>query len=158
LCAGCNIFPSWAAVVVGAVAGPLFKIFEIVLLRMRIDDPLDAIPVHGVGGVWGILSVYIFKYDGILLGGSAAAWRGMAWNCIGLLVIVAWTSALSFCMFFILKKMKMLRVETEHEFKGMRLYKTEPKFKCIKMYFMKTNNRLHMTLSKPLNEASNLFL
>jgi Amt family ammonium transporter len=118
LCAGCNCFPSWAAVLVGAVAGPLFKIFEIVLLRLRIDDPLDAIPVHGVGGLWGTLSVYIFKYDGLLMTGSNEALMGLAWNCIGLLVIIAWTSVLSFIMFFTLKKMKMLRVETEHEFKG----------------------------------------
>lgn len=64
LCAGCNVYDAWAAVVVGALSGPLFLYFNYVLLRLRIDDPLDAIPVHGVGGVWGTLCVYIFKKDG----------------------------------------------------------------------------------------------
>ena len=31
------------------------------LRKLKIDDPLDAIPVHGVGGFWGTLAVYIFK-------------------------------------------------------------------------------------------------
>ena len=61
LCAGCNAYPAWAAVLVGAASGPLFLVFNWLLLRMRIDDPLDAIPVHGVGGVWGTLCVYVFK-------------------------------------------------------------------------------------------------
>lgn len=53
LCAGCNVFEAWAAVVVGAVSGPLFLFFRFLLIKYQIDDPLDAIPVHGVGGVWG---------------------------------------------------------------------------------------------------------
>ena len=61
LCAGCNAMASWAAVVVGAVSGPLFLFGQFALTRFGIDDPLDAIPVHGVGGFWGTLSVYIFK-------------------------------------------------------------------------------------------------
>ena len=64
LCAGCNVFEAWAAVVVGAVSGPLFLYFNQLLIRLKIDDPLDAIPVHGVGGLWGTISVYIFKTDG----------------------------------------------------------------------------------------------
>ena len=61
LCAGCNAMASWAAVVVGAVSGPLFLCGQFALTKFGIDDPLDAIPVHGVGGFWGTLSVYIFK-------------------------------------------------------------------------------------------------
>ena len=64
LCAGCNVFPAWAAVVVGLISGPLFLFFNYYLLVLQIDDPLDAIPVHGVGGMWGTISVYIFKWDG----------------------------------------------------------------------------------------------
>ncbi len=61
LCAGCNVVDAWAAVVIGAVSGPLFVITQYLLIRCHIDDPLDAIPVHGVGGLWGTLSVHIFK-------------------------------------------------------------------------------------------------
>ena len=36
LCAGCNVFEAWAAVVVGAVSGPLFLLFQFLLLRMKV--------------------------------------------------------------------------------------------------------------------------
>ena len=94
LCAGCNVFDAWAAVVVGALSGPLFLFFKYVLLRFNIDDPLDAIPVHGVGGLWGTLSVYIFMRNGILMTWSKNSFMGLAFNCIGLLTIITWTGKL----------------------------------------------------------------
>ena len=61
LCAGCDSFHSWAAVLVGALSGPLFLFCKWLLLRYKIDDPLDALPVHGAGGAWGVLAVWIFS-------------------------------------------------------------------------------------------------
>ena len=49
---------------------------------------------------------------------SEAAFLGFAWNLIGLAAITLWTTVLCFLMFFGLKSIDMLRVETEHEFKG----------------------------------------
>lgn len=123
LCAGCNVYQSWAAVVVGACCGPLFLYSRYFLLNMTIDDPLDAIPVHGIGGLWGVIAVYIFKADGLIMTGSSEAAIGLAWNLIGLATIIVWTGVMCFVMFYILKKNQMLRVETEHEFKGMDLLK-----------------------------------
>lgn len=51
--------------------------------------------------------------------GSEQAFIGLGWNCVGLVVILAWTGISCFIMFFLLKKLKMLRVETEYEFKGI---------------------------------------
>lgn len=84
----------------------------------KIDDPLDAIPVHGAGGIWGTLAVHLFKWDGILLSGSSEAALGLAWNIIGLLAIIAWTGINCFFIFWSLKKVNMLRVDTDQEFKG----------------------------------------
>ena len=84
----------------------------------QIDDPLDAIPVHGGGGIWGTLAVYLFKWDGILSSWTAEAALGLAWNIVGLFAIVSWTGITCFFMFYILKKMGQLRVAPEHEFKG----------------------------------------
>ena len=124
LCAGCNVFEAWAAVVVGAVSGPLFLFFRYYLIRHQIDDPLDAIPVHGVGGLWGTLAVYIFRTDGILMTFSEKSFIGLGWNCVGLLTIIVWTGAMCWLMFYGLKSVEMLRVEAEHEFKGMYLNNT----------------------------------
>ena len=79
---------------------------------------MDAIPVHGAGGIWGTLAVHIFKWDGILLSGSSKAAVGLGWNILGLVAIISWTGGLSFIMFYALKKVQMLRVEAAHEFKG----------------------------------------
>ena len=87
--------------------------------NLQIDDPLDAIPVHGAGGLWGTLAVHFFKKDGIFVTGSSAAAMGLAWNVIGLIAIISWTGVLSFVMFYALKKVKMLRVEASMEFSGM---------------------------------------
>ena len=84
----------------------------------KIDDPLDAIPVHGAGGIWGTLAVYLFKWGGLFLSGSSEAATGLAWNVIGLIAIIAWTFIWAFTMFFVLKKFDLLRVMAADEFKG----------------------------------------
>ena len=65
MCAGSDCFPLWSAVVVGLACGPAFVLTKRRLIniggRIRIDDPLDAVPVHGVGGVIGLTSVYFFQ-------------------------------------------------------------------------------------------------
>ena len=71
VCAGCSLYPGWAALVVGLLytvhcslyctvqvgllAGPVFLAADKLLLRLGIDDPVSAIPVNGGGG-GGILS------------------------------------------------------------------------------------------------------
>ena len=120
--------------IVGGLSGPLFVFFNYILIRCGIDDPLDAIPVHGAGGVFGTIAVYIFKEDGLITGGFLSkdgnenlnypfhALNGLLWNIIGLIAIIAWTGVTCFIMFSILAKLKMLRVETEQEFKGGYLF------------------------------------
>ena len=60
LCAGCDVYKLWASVIVGALSGPLYLFGKYLLLRFRVDDPLDAIPVHGGGGLWGLIAAHIF--------------------------------------------------------------------------------------------------
>ena len=50
--------------------------------------------------------------------GSAEAAADFGWNIVGSIAIITWTGALCFIMFYSLKKMKMLRVESGHEFTG----------------------------------------
>ena len=78
---------------------------------LQIDDPLDAIPVHGAGGVWGTVAVHLFRRDG-------PSGIGLAWNLIGMGAIVVWTGLTCFIIFYSLSKVKLLRVETENEFRG----------------------------------------
>jgi len=57
---GCGVVEPWAAVVVGAVAGVLYLVSSRLLLRLRLDDAVDAIPVHMVNGMWGLFAVGLF--------------------------------------------------------------------------------------------------
>ena len=50
--------------------------------------------------------------------GSAQSFVGLGWNVVGLVTIIVWTGFTCFVMFYVLKRLKMLRVDTDLEFKG----------------------------------------
>jgi Amt family ammonium transporter len=58
--ASCGIIEPWAAVIIGIVSGIVYLLASHLLIRMRIDDACDAIPVHGIGGLWGVVAVGLF--------------------------------------------------------------------------------------------------
>ena len=60
VCAGCNVYEPWASSIIAAVGALVYLLFSGLLVALRIDDPVDAIPVHGAGGIVGILAVPIF--------------------------------------------------------------------------------------------------
>ena len=67
-----NFVDPWAAVVIGAIAAPVMYGSVMFMERvLKIDDPVGAISVHGVTGLWGLLAIAIFANDGGLVGGSA---------------------------------------------------------------------------------------
>jgi Amt family ammonium transporter len=55
-----SVYP-WAAYVIGIVAGWLYLLGSKLLVRFRIDDPADAVPVHMVGGAWGMIATGLFS-------------------------------------------------------------------------------------------------
>lgn len=55
--AGCATLEPWAGLLVGFVAGGLYLWGSDFLIRLRLDDAVDAIPVHGINGMWGLLAV-----------------------------------------------------------------------------------------------------
>ena len=68
--APCAFVDSWAAALIGAIAGVLVVVSVFFWDRIGVDDPVGAISVHGVNGVWGVLSLGIF----------ANGKYGMGWN------------------------------------------------------------------------------
>ena len=53
-CAGCDVFYPWAAVIVGCIGGLAYQVVHNLMLRFTLDDPLDAVAVHGGGGKFEI--------------------------------------------------------------------------------------------------------
>mmetsp|Transcript_19553 Transcript_19553/g.16108 ORF Transcript_19553/g.16108 Transcript_19553/m.16108 type:complete len:87 (-) Transcript_19553:185-445(-) len=80
---------------------------------IKIDDPLDAFSVHGVCGMWGVLS------SGIVRVWNGAEMRIFYGCVLGLVVIAVWTIVSSSLVFFFLWFTDSLRVSTEIENKGL---------------------------------------
>ncbi|XP_012937656.1 putative ammonium transporter 1 [Aplysia californica] len=129
ICAGCNVIRPWGACVVGLVAGIFFNFTSWAMVKLRIDDPLDAVAVHFGGGSWGVLSVALLKYveddpgKGLLIDWDRQAGLMLAWQLAGLAAIIAWTGGLCIIMFGLLRLGNILRVSPELERKGLDIPK-----------------------------------
>jgi Amt family ammonium transporter len=71
--APCAFVEPWAALLIGAVAGVLVVWATFTLEKMKIDDPVGAVPVHFVNGIWGVLAVGLFASGNP----DTAAWNGV---------------------------------------------------------------------------------
>ena len=58
--AGCAVVEPYAAVIIGIIGGAMYYCASWGLLKLQIDDPLDASPVHFFSGMWGLLAVGFF--------------------------------------------------------------------------------------------------
>jgi Amt family ammonium transporter len=92
--------------------------------KLKIDDPVGAISVHGANGLWGLLSVGIFS-DGAY-GGVKGLFTGSGWQllaqCIACVTLIAWCFTVGFLFFFILKCLMGLRVPVNAEHAGIDVY------------------------------------
>jgi Amt family ammonium transporter len=116
--APCGVVSPGAAIIIGTVAGILVvlsvEFFDKVL---HIDDPVGAISVHGVCGVWGTLAVGIFGDLELLGASSRAAQIGI--QLTGAASAFAWVVVTSGILFLIVKKTVGLRVSEKEELRGL---------------------------------------
>ncbi|XP_039274612.2 putative ammonium transporter 1 isoform X1 [Styela clava] len=142
MCAGCNDIYPWAACVIGSVAGMAFLSWHHLMLKMQVDDPLDAVAVHFGGGMTGIILAPIFaingqEHEGVAVGGIiyGAHWKafqGFGWNLLGALVITFWTAVFSLILFGIMRLIGILRVDRDIEIQGLDVAKhNEPAYPVI---------------------------
>ncbi len=124
--AGCAFVSAASSVLIGAIAGALAVLATAFFDRILIDDPVGAISVHLVGGVWGTLAVGLFAQakfsadvgDGLLFGGGGGLF---ARQLLGVVVIGAFVSLASFCLWRSIKALVGLRVDAEEEHLGLDL-------------------------------------
>jgi Amt family ammonium transporter len=57
----CGVVEPFAAVIIGSIAGVVYLLSSYLLIKLRIDDACDAIPVHGFSGIWGVVAVGLFS-------------------------------------------------------------------------------------------------
>ena len=131
--AGCDVTDAFGAILIGVVSG-LLVVFGVWLLdyKLHIDDPVGAVAVHMMNGIWGTLAVGLFATDsapgysitnasgvkltGLFYGGGVEL---LGLQFLGFLSVAAWTAVTMTCVFFLIKKIFGLRVSREEESLGL---------------------------------------
>ncbi|PWH14646.1 MAG: ammonium transporter, partial [Anaerolineae bacterium] len=118
--APCAFVTPAASIVIGAISGVVVVYGAILLEKLKIDDPVSAVPVHLMNGIWGTLAVGIFATEGGVTGLIAGDFGQFLAQLIGVLVVGVWCVVTGYVLFFILlKKFVGLRISREEEFKGL---------------------------------------
>ena len=127
--AGTATMNPMGAVVTGAIAGAIVVYSVLFFDRIRIDDPVGAISVHGICGVWGTLAVGLFsRYDDAFVGqDNAGLFYGggidqLVVQLIGVVLVFVWVTVTTGILFAVMKKTMGLRVSREEEIGGLDLH------------------------------------
>ena len=116
--AGCDAVSETGAVLIGLVAGALIVgVVELLDKKLRIDDPVGAVPVHAACGAAGTIMVGLFATDGGLFYGGGFKMLGV--QTLGVLSVAAWVIVTMVTLFTILKKTIGLRVSPQEELAGL---------------------------------------
>lgn len=131
--AGCDVTDAFGAICIGAVSG-LLVVFGVWLLdyKLHIDDPVGAVAVHCLNGIWGTFAVGLFATDtapgysisnasgetltGVFYGGG---FELLGIQLLGVLSVATWTVVAMTITFLIIKKTVGLRVTREEEVEGL---------------------------------------
>ena len=89
----------WAAFIIGFISGLLYILGRNITLKCRIDDPLDVISIHGLGGLCGLLLSPLISNYGIILTQSQLSAVFLGWNLVAIVVVVAWSLSLTLAFF-----------------------------------------------------------
>jgi Amt family ammonium transporter len=126
--AGCVFVYPWAAVLIGALAGTVVVGAVSFFDRLKIDDPVGAISVHGVCGAFGTLMVGVFAAPDLVeragLGGAEGLWYGggltqLGRQAVGVGANFIWVVAAALVLFSVVKSTVGLRVTEEDEIAGL---------------------------------------
>ena len=138
--APCDVVDAFGAIVIGVVSGVLV-IFGVWLLdnKIHVDDPVGAVAVHCLNGIWGTIAVGLFATDtapafargigdGITFGANQIAGKGLFYGggfrqlgiqLLGMFATAAWTAVTITIAFLVIKKIFGLRVSQEEEIIGL---------------------------------------
>lgn len=105
--AGADVYGLWQPMIIGAIGGALVIYAIPIFDKFKIDDPVGALSVHLVNGIWGTIAVAIFANYSFVT------------QLKGIAVIGVFTFTLSFIVFVIIKKLIGLRSDEEYEYEGL---------------------------------------
>lgn len=115
--AGCNVVGPSSAIIIGLVAGVLVDVAVLYVDKLKVDDPVGAIAVHGVNGLFGTIAVGLFAIDGgAFFGGGTAL---LTTQLLGVVVIVVFAFSLTYLTMLLLKHTVGIRITKEEEIAGI---------------------------------------
>ncbi len=123
--ASCAFVDTWAAVVIGLIAGVLVFYGAKWMEKLGIDDPIFALSVHGIPGIWGTLSTGFFATPELATVGKPGLFYGggfaqLGVQAMGVFVSGAFAFIVSFAILYVIKKLLGgLRVSEEEEIMGL---------------------------------------
>jgi Amt family ammonium transporter len=112
--AGCANVSPISAIIIGFLAGGLVVVSITFFEKMKVDDPVGAVSVHGVCGAFGTLAVAVFHHGGFSV-------KQLATQAIGVGLAFVWSFGLAFVLFKVLSKTIGLRVSKDEELEGLDL-------------------------------------
>lgn len=121
--APCAFVDPWAAIAIGAIGG-VIVVFGVALLdKLHIDDPVGAVPVHGMNGIWGTLAIGLFgkeslglAHNGLLFGGG---FKQLGIQLLGVSSVIIFIVISMSIVFKLINVIIGLRVSREEELKGL---------------------------------------
>lgn len=121
--APCDCTNALGSMIIGAVSGILVVVaVEVIDKKLHIDDPVGAVAVHCVNGVWGTIAVGLFSTGadgvgkGLFYGGG---FKQLGIQLVGFLAVAAWATVMMILTFTLIKKTNGLRVSRDEEIKGL---------------------------------------
>lgn len=116
--AGCANVSLVGSLMIGLIAGVLLvEAVTFIDSKLKVDDPVGAIAVHGICGIWGTVAVGLFDVqNGLLYGGGASL---IATQSLGVLAVIAWTSISVGGLLYIVTRVSSIRVSREEELSGL---------------------------------------
>jgi Amt family ammonium transporter len=125
--ANCSVVEPWAAVMIGIVAGWVYVGASALLIKLKIDDAVDAVPVHCFCGMWGCIATGIFASTRLVESAYGVTSGGFLYGhgnligveIVGVLLIILWCAGIMTPFFIILNMLGMFRVDAVEEKVGL---------------------------------------
>jgi len=126
--AACSVVEPWAAVVIGFIGALVYSAFSELLVKLEIDDAVNASPVHFAAGAWGLIAPGLFARGenmraaygnhrtGLFYGGGGTM---LAVQLLAFVTITIWVSVTMFPLFTFMKVMGIFRVAEKDELAGL---------------------------------------
>ena len=115
--AGCNVVDPLSAIIIGFIAGILVDVAVLFFDKIKIDDPVGAIAVHGINGLFGTIAVGLFASEGgLFFGGSTDL---LITQIIGVFTIIIFSFSITFILMKILKNTVGIRITSQEEEAGI---------------------------------------